>query len=166
MDSQASHMLIFAVETAYNAAEGQPDPKATFIEVFTQAVDELLREKRIDETEHRDIMNSREQIWNAANQQVLDPTPNDTLKGLRTSVQMFGPQFVIDSDVKDTIISQLGPFPIWAVISTFAADTMYSGLTYPEALHRAQIEALEVGREASVVLQIQHFQGPPLMGLG
>jgi hypothetical protein len=164
MESDVSHMLIAAVETAFDVSQGSPDPKQAFIDSLTSAVEELKGKKLLSDEEYRDVMNSREQIYHAAVQQVMSPEPATPLRGLRTSVQMFGPQFVISDELRAQIIHDLGAYPVWAVVSTFAADTMYSGLTFPEAMHRAQVEALEVGREASVVLQLHHFQGPSLTG--
>jgi hypothetical protein len=53
--------------------------------------------------------------------------------------------------------------PAWGVVSTFAVDTLYDGLTYQQAVERAKEEAKEPGRDAVVVLCVQRFEGPSLL---
>jgi hypothetical protein len=51
---------------------------------------------------------------------------------------------------------------VWAVVSTFAADAYYRGLTYTEAVELVKRETREPGRTASVVLEIEYAEGVPL----
>jgi hypothetical protein len=49
---------------------------------------------------------------------------------------------------------------VWGVISTFAFDSFYDGLTFMEAKQLAEREvAREPGRDAVVVIAVQHFEG-------
>ena len=161
MDSKAQHLLINAVELSFAAAASAPDAKIAFCEQFTKEVDKIHKLGLISDDEHLQIINSREQVFLAAVKQMNDPAPHSLSKGMKTTLEMFGPQFIIEPDLRNQLIMQLGHAPVWAVVSTFGTDTMYAGMTFPEAYHRAQIEALECGREASVVLRIERFTGPP-----
>jgi hypothetical protein len=63
----------------------------------------------------------------------------------------------------EEIIRRYGAQPVWAVISTFAADSLYDGLTYAEARATAKKEeAREPGRSAVVVLVVEALPGTPL----
>ena len=164
MDQKAQHLLIQAVETAFGEASVSDDPKAAFCQSFIKEVQKIREQGLITEAEMTQYINSREQIFLSAIQQMQDFTPHTVQKGMKTSVQMFGPQFMIDPELRNRLINELGHAPVWAVVSTFGTDTLYAQLTLTEAIHRAQIEALEPGREASVVLRLDHFTGPPLFG--
>ena len=53
--------------------------------------------------------------------------------------------------------------PVWGVVSTFAADSFYEGLTLAEARSLAHQEAArEPGRTARVVLIVRTEEGKPL----
>lgn len=60
------------------------------------------------------------------------------------------------------LVDKYGSFPWWGVVSTWAADSFYQGLTYKQALAKASEEAEEPGRDAVVVLMIQGIDGPPI----
>lgn len=51
---------------------------------------------------------------------------------------------------------------VWGVVSNFAVDVLYDGLTYREACDKAKEEANEPGRDALVVLLVREYPGKPL----
>jgi hypothetical protein len=57
-----------------------------------------------------------------------------------------------------------GALPVWGVVSTFAADSFYEGLTLDEAESLLSREVSnESGRSATLVLVVKHEEGRPLL---
>jgi hypothetical protein len=64
---------------------------------------------------------------------------------------------------REALIRQFGDRPVWGVVSTFAADSFYAGMTHVQAaeLARREVDG-DHGREAVVVLLLNCLVGPPL----
>jgi hypothetical protein len=60
------------------------------------------------------------------------------------------------------LTARFGSERVWAVVSSFAADTYYRGLTYAEAVELVTRETREPGRSASVVLEVEYAEAVPL----
>jgi hypothetical protein len=58
-------------------------------------------------------------------------------------------------------IASLKSCPCWGVVSTWAADTMYGGFTYDQAVAKAAEETREPGRSALIVLVVDEVPGTP-----
>jgi hypothetical protein len=64
----------------------------------------------------------------------------------------------IRANQANEFIQKFASEPVWAVISTFAADSVYDSLTYAEARRLADDEnRREPGRSATIVLVIEHL---------
>lgn len=63
----------------------------------------------------------------------------------------------------EPLIREHGNLPVWAVISTFALESLHEGLTYQEAERQAHKERVrEPDRSATIVLVIEHLKEIPL----
>lgn len=68
----------------------------------------------------------------------------------------------VDSQEAGALIRQFGERRVWAVVSTYALDSFYRGLTYAEAQHLARRELEEPGRSTAIVLEIECEEGVPV----
>lgn len=69
---------------------------------------------------------------------------------------------MLNDEQKNKLIDQYRDSKVWAVVSTWAVDTLYPNLTYDEARELISWHTQEAGRDCNILLQIETYDGPKL----